>query len=49
MNTICSIRQEADSWLVEARTPSGARLIVTSQGSRRDALEKARWTEAEPA
>lgn len=49
MNTICNIRQELGGWRVEAMTPNGAYLVIFSRNSRHEAVETARWAEAEPA
>lgn len=48
MNKICSIRKEHGIWRVEAETPEGTRLVVSTYGTYQQAVQEALQTEAEP-
>lgn len=50
MNTIiCRPVNILGMWLVKAQTPSGQFILVNHNGTELEAIEKARWAEAEPA
>ena len=48
MNRVISARQQDKGWVVEAVTPSGARVVLFVRGSLRQALEQAARAEPEP-